>query len=128
MLRLTTSPADLGRVYPWLDEAATGDALPEAFLARLHVALEEAVANIAMHAQTDSFTLEYLADVSKVSLVVTDDGLPFDPRLAPVPAPAESLEAVRAGGKGLILLRHFCKDLEYQRVDGVNKLIMRFER
>jgi len=122
MLRLTTSPADLGRVYPWLDEAAAGDSLPEAFLARLHVALEEAVANIAMHADTDSFTLEYQADASKISLVVTDGGLPFDPN------EGQAKEDAEIGGKGLILLRHFCKDLEYQRVGGVNKLIMRFER
>lgn len=123
-LRLTTALADLGRVYPWLDDAAAGDALPEAFLARVHVALEEAVANIAMHADTDAFTLEYLADAACVTLVITDEGLPFDPILAPVASRGEA----EAGGKGLILLRHFCKDLHYERLNGVNKLAMRFER
>jgi anti-sigma regulatory factor (Ser/Thr protein kinase) len=124
MLRLTTAPADLGRVYPWLDEEAVADALPEAFLARLHVALEEAVANIVMHAETDGFTLEYMADAARVTLVITDEGLPFDPVVAPVASRAEA----EAGGKGLILLRHFCKDLHYERADGVNRLTMRFER
>ena len=124
MLRLTTSPADLGRVYPWLDDEAADDNLSEAFLARLHVALEEAVANIMMHAQTGGFTLEYQSDAARVTLVITDEGLPFDPILAPVAARDEA----QAGGKGLILLRHFCKDLHYERGAGVNRLTMRFER
>jgi anti-sigma regulatory factor (Ser/Thr protein kinase) len=49
VLRLTPALEDLARAYPWLDEVTFGAAIPHRILSRMHVVLEEAVANVALH-------------------------------------------------------------------------------
>jgi len=129
-LRLTTAPEDLARLYPWLDEAASAHGLGEPLLGRMHVALEEAVMNVAMHGLglggDGVITVRLRAEDTAVALVVEDAGPEFDPVAAPEVTRADSLEGVGAGGLGLRLLRHYCKDIAYQRDAGVNRLTMRF--
>jgi len=123
-LTISGAAADLARLYPWLDETTAADALPEALAQKIHVALEEAVANVALHAYagdtTTPMTIEYAHDSGSVTLTLTDSGPPFDPTTAQAPKDAE------IGGNGLNLIRHFCKDLTYRRLDGRNQLTMRF--
>jgi anti-sigma regulatory factor (Ser/Thr protein kinase) len=127
VLTLGASLQELTRLYPWLDEAAREDALPPKLLHRLHVTLEEAVVNVAMHAyppgEAGSVTIEYVSDAEAVSLMVKDFGVPFDPT-----AEAVGGETPEIGGKGLILLRHFCPDVSYRRDGEENQLSLRFPR
>ncbi len=127
-LHLTPAVADLARVYPWLDEVGCG--IDAALLSRMHVALEEAVANAALHGfpsgRQGHITLraERLADA--VVLAVEDDGIAFDPTTAETPLPARSLDDVRPGGWGLRLIRRFVGSVAYERRGGQNRLTMRF--
>jgi anti-sigma regulatory factor (Ser/Thr protein kinase) len=129
-LRLTTAPDDLARLYPWLEEAASAHGLGEPLLGRMHVALEEAVMNVAMHGLGLSgdgvIVVRLQAEAASVALIVEDAGPEFDPVAAPEVTRAASLEGVGAGGLGLRLLRHYCKEIGYSRVDGLNRLTMRF--
>ena len=43
VLRLTSEVAELGRLYPWLDQAAAEAEVPADLLPGMHVVLEEAV-------------------------------------------------------------------------------------
>ncbi len=124
-LTISGAAADLARLYPWLDEAAGQDAIPDAVLQRLHVALEEAVVNVALHAFTgegeEYMTITYQRDPGFATVTITDPGPEFDPVTGQAATDAE------IGGKGLILLRHFCKDVSYRRVAGQNQLTLRFQ-
>jgi anti-sigma regulatory factor (Ser/Thr protein kinase) len=71
-------------------------------------------------------TVRLLTDDGAVALVVEDAGPEFDPVAAPDVEKSVSLEGIGAGGLGLRLLRHYCKDMVYAREAGVNRLTLRF--
>jgi serine/threonine-protein kinase RsbW len=130
ILRIGVATADLARLYPWLDAEAAPRGVPAAVLGRMHVALEEAVANVAMHAyapgEDGEITIRLLTSPDEAVLVIEDGGPEFDPTLAQPRPRAARIEDARAGGLGLTLLRHFCGDIGYQRVDQRNRLTLRF--
>ena len=124
------SDADLARVYPWLDAMARTWRLPEAMRNGMHVALEEAVMNVATHGFDDpdagDIVVRARLEDGAVTLVVEDGGRAFNPAVAVSPARPANLMDAPPGGLGLILLRHYCKDIGYERVDGGNRLTLRF--
>jgi len=130
VLRIGVALADLGRLYPWLDGAAAARKVPDATVQRMHVALEEAVANVAMHAYgpdaSGEITIRLLASPDAAALVVEDAGPAFDPTSARPRPRAASLEETEVGGLGLTLLRHFCSDIAYERAGDRNRLTLRF--
>jgi anti-sigma regulatory factor (Ser/Thr protein kinase) len=129
-LRMTTELADLARLYPWLDDAAKPFGLPPKLLEGMHVALEEAVMNVAMHAYKDAAGGEIIVRLQVAAdaaiLMVEDHGPAFDPVAAPQTPKKVTLADTGAGGLGLKLLRHFCKDISYARETDLNRLTLRF--
>lgn len=98
---------------------------------RLSVELifEEVVANVVRHgARPDGRTtilLELVLQDDAVRMTFLDNGTAFDPRERPDPAPAPDLEHAETGGRGLMLIRSVCKNLEYARTpEGQNRLIV----
>ena len=96
---------------------------------RLSVELvfEEVVANVVRHGARPggrtTVSLEIVLQDDAVRLTFLDDGIAFDPRQRPDPAPARDLEHAETGGRGLMLIRSVCKDLEYARTpEGHNRL------
>ncbi len=122
--------ADLARVYPWLDDAAAPYDLPAPVLHSMHVALEEAVMNLVMHGLPpggdDTIVVRLSTQPGTAVLVVEDAGEPFDSTSAPEKPQAKSLAEAEVGGLGMKLLRHYCKDISYARIDDVNRLTLRF--
>jgi anti-sigma regulatory factor (Ser/Thr protein kinase) len=113
------------------DELRRGlDALPLDARARFSVELifEEVVANLVRHgtrtdAPTTTLSLEVVLRDDAVQLTFLDDGVPFDPRSRPDPAPATDLEHAEVGGRGLMLIRSVSRTLEYARTpEGQNRL------
>jgi len=93
----------------------------------LELVFEEVVANVVRHGtRPDGVTtvsLEVLLQDDSVRLTFLDDGPPFDPRERPDPAPARDLEHAETGGRGLMLIRSVCNELEYARTpEGHNRL------
>jgi anti-sigma regulatory factor (Ser/Thr protein kinase) len=129
-LRIGTAPGDLGRLYPWLDTQAEARHLPKTALAGMHVALEEAVMNVAMHAfapgEPGEITVQLNTSPDAAALVVEDSGHPFDPTAAPSPERPATMSDARPGGLGLILLRHYCREISYARIGDRNRLTLRF--
>lgn len=121
VLLLGADIAGLGRLYPWLEEQAAG--LPDTLRHAMHVALEEAVVNVAMHGAPTAIRVRLALEATAAVLVVEDDGPAFDPVAAPGAGPREG-----PGGAGLKLLRHFCRDMGYVRDGGMNRLTLRFGR
>jgi serine/threonine-protein kinase RsbW len=127
VLRICTAPEDLARLYPWLDDEARVLNLPDPMLYGMHVALEEAVMNVVMHASDPgeiSVELRRLEDAAE--LVVEDGGPAFDLTEVVTSERKPSLADARPGGMGLNLMRHYCKDISYERVGERNRLTLRF--
>jgi serine/threonine-protein kinase RsbW/sigma-B regulation protein RsbU (phosphoserine phosphatase) len=117
-------------LYAWLDEALPGGAAPADTLARMHVALEEAVVNAVLHGFPDGGAGEITVRLSlaedTAQLTIEDNGLAFDPTAAPEPAHARSLSDAAPGGWGLALIHKFCPTAAYERRGETNRLTLRF--
>jgi anti-sigma regulatory factor (Ser/Thr protein kinase) len=129
-LHLSSSVADLRLLYPWLDQAAPG--LTPNLLNRVHVVLEEAVANAALHGFPDGrpgqITVRIQLWPAEVILEIEDDGIAFDPTTAPPRAKAVSLDDVIPGGWGLGLIRAYCQTIDYRREGDRNRLTLHVAR
>jgi len=129
-MRISKAHEDLIRLYPWLDEAARSHGVPDAMLYGMHVALEEAVMNVAMHAfpadDPGDIDVRLCVSTDVATLVIEDAGRAFDPTRAMAHTGPDSLEEATPGGMGLRLMHHYCKDMFYQRTGTGNRLTLRF--
>ena len=57
-------------------------------------------------------------------LIVMDNGVPFDPTARQPRELDASLDDARIGGHGLRLMRHYLRDIRYERTDGWNRLTL----
>lgn len=92
--------------------------------------LEEVLSNVVRHAGAHGTTigLGVCVDAEAVELLVRDRGDAFDPTTAPLAEPGEARADGRSGGFGLRLVRQFASRLDYERVDGENRLCVRIAR
>jgi anti-sigma regulatory factor (Ser/Thr protein kinase) len=129
-LHLTSAPADLGQLYPWLDEAAGGGAIDPQILARMHITLEEAVANVALHGFVDGgigrIVVRLSIDAAAAVIDVEDTGVAFDPTAAIPRERVAMIKETLPGGWGLGLIRQFCPEFSYARRGDTNHLTLRF--
>jgi anti-sigma regulatory factor (Ser/Thr protein kinase) len=100
---------------------------------RARLVFEEIVTNVIRYGFADGgvHTIRAVAqlDGSELKLSFDDDGRPFDPTTAPVPAPNRSLAQASIGGRGLVLVRAAARRLDYERTkDGRNRLTVTLAR
>ena len=127
-------PANLEHVEPMRD-AATAIARELGFsaeqVARVELAVEEAITNVILHAYAGvkgNISLSCSReDDGQLAVTVTDCGMAFDPttvtNAAKEPAPGKPA----MGGLGINLLRHNADRLAYRRSNGKNILAMMFD-
>jgi anti-sigma regulatory factor (Ser/Thr protein kinase) len=132
--RLVLRPGgdDLDSVYPWFEAIAARLGLPKRAAYRIHVVLEEALTNAALHGFDPGAAGEIAMDLTgtpdRVVAVLRDTGRPFNPLLdAPPPPNWKPIEDATVGGVGVKLIQTFCSDLNYRRDDGMNELTMGFD-
>jgi serine/threonine-protein kinase RsbW len=93
------------------------------------LAVEELVTNCIKYAYDDSHEhrIRIAIHLSEVEMVVTieDDGHPFDPRSLPEPDTGLPLEDRPIGGLGIHLLRNLFDTLDYSRLEGHNRVVLR---
>jgi anti-sigma regulatory factor (Ser/Thr protein kinase) len=93
--------------------------------ARMVIMIEELVTNLIEHGgvPADGIIEMMLVRADQaVTVVLTDPGLPFDPRGA---APSEELPPDRGGGAGLDLVLAWAEVIDYQSAEGRNRLELR---
>jgi serine/threonine-protein kinase RsbW len=81
----------------------------------IRLALEEALVNAIKHGnQMDrgkTVRISYRFLVDRFEIHITDEGIGFDPTDVPDPTAVENLE--RPCGRGLMLMRHYMSEVEY---------------
>jgi serine/threonine-protein kinase RsbW/sigma-B regulation protein RsbU (phosphoserine phosphatase) len=111
--------AAVTRVAGALDAFCAAERLPIDVFWRLHVALDEIVANIVSHGGADGTVPEvdvtFRRDAGRVEVVVADDGPAFDPLAKPDPDVTLPLDARQPGGLGIALVRSLMDDIQYMR-------------
>jgi serine phosphatase RsbU (regulator of sigma subunit)/anti-sigma regulatory factor (Ser/Thr protein kinase) len=99
---------------------------------RLDLCVTELLTNIVSYAHPDSgphlAVLDLRIEHDVIRLVVSDAGVPFDPRAAPAPSMPMSLEHASIGGHGIRLVRNFSEGCTYRREAGRNVFTVLFKR
>ncbi len=116
-----------------LRSALDAESLDAATRYNTELVFEEVVANIIGHGAPDGRALDVRVTLQacpdSIILTIDDNGVPFDPRGRADPLPPKSLAEARAGGFGLLLVRHAATSLDYLRTaEGQNRLTVRLPR
>ncbi len=113
--KLVSDFGSLDQVGHIVDELTHTAELDEDAQDALMLGLSEAVANAIMHGnkQDPNKWIHLRAEQIDGNLEVTveDEGDGFDPDLVPSPLTADN--KTRQGGRGLFLMRTYCKDVRY---------------
>jgi len=99
---------------------------------RVEVVLEELVSNLVRHSHgVKSLTVAAGYRGGIVDLIVEDDGVAFDPLIAPRPEPFTTLADAQLGGLGIHLIRELTSSVCYDRVgdgsDARNRVSVRIK-
>lgn len=91
-------------------------------LKKLEVALEEAVVNILNYSHATQIGMDIShTGTSAVSILLTDDGVPFDPTSFDSDT-SRAVSERQIGGLGISLMHQISDELHYQRTNGNNQL------
>lgn len=127
-LELMPNITELARLNTAIDAFGQGHHWSPKTLFQVKLALEEAVTNILSYGfdgqQTQLIWLKVVQEGRLLSIVLTDNGTPFNPLERPPPDLDSNLEDRMVGGLGVYLIRQMMDNVSYQRQDGCNKLCM----
>ncbi len=120
---------DLARMPELVDRFAAEHRLSPNVVFGMNVALDEMLSNIIKYGYADDaiheIRVRLWVDAPMIVLEIEDDGRPFDPCAAPtvdVDAPAEER---KVGGLGIHIVRKLMSQMDYARVAGRNRLVMK---
>jgi serine/threonine-protein kinase RsbW len=109
-----------------LSKAWGAAGLPPSEAQRFELALEEFLMNVVMHGSSGDAVrrvgMALYVSGGCVTMVLEDDGPPFDPLSLPPPDVTAGLEERRVGGYGIFLTRRMMDSVDYQRLGTHNQL------
>jgi anti-sigma regulatory factor (Ser/Thr protein kinase) len=123
--------SELRRMSEWLRTIVAETDLPGELLYRLDVIANEAVTNIISYAYDDAarhdITLELTKSAGGATLVIRDDGKPFNVLDVPARQPPKGLDDAAIGGIGIHLIRRLTSRCDYRREGRFNVLSLETE-
>ena len=121
-------PGGVAELNAAFAEFAEAHALPSAVRRSVNVALDELLANVVSHGQAGRDPLavgvEVELDEERLTVVLTDDGPPFDPFGWDAPDTTLSVEERPIGGLGIHLVGQLMDKVSYQRRDSHNVIAL----
>ena len=124
-IRLAADERAVARVTSWLESFCNRQKLSRAVTDVVCLSLEEVVSNIVEHGyerKPGRFSIELHCDDRALSVVIEDQGKPFDPMQAAIPHDDGILASRREGGFGLRLVKGLMDEMVYQRAGTINRL------
>jgi len=116
------------RIARLLDRVGAEYSLPPGVLTDLRIAMDEVVTNIFKYAWLDDaphdISIACRMHGGVLETTIEDDGVPFDPLLAPSPDIHSALDTREVGGLGVHFLKRLMRDVAYERVGGRNRLTL----
>ena len=131
MMRLVIDSrlSEIRRASELVDEFKARHGLADDDANAIHIVLDEVLSNSIRHglAGAASHAIAVMLELSdgEVTIEVEDDGVAYDPTQAPAPVLAGTLEERTEGGLGMTFVRGLTDSIEYQRIDGRNRLVLR---
>jgi len=131
MMRLVIDSrlSEIRRASELVDEFKARHGLADDDANAIHIVLDEVLSNSIRHglAGAASHAIAVMLKLSdgEITIEVEDDGVAYDPTQAPAPVLAGTLEERAEGGLGMTFVRGLTNSIEYQRIDGRNRLVLR---
>ena len=111
-----------------LDRLGARGGVPAATLAEVRIVCDEIVSNVIRHAYPDGgpHDIEVRLELAGHRIVVTvlDDGVSFNPLVAPAADTSLPLEQRELGGLGIHLVKRLTDEARYRRQDGRNAITL----
>lgn len=125
---VSSDAAHLPTLSKFLEDFWSESDLPAAEAVTFQLALEEVFMNVVMHGsrvdRAPRVEVSLTLVDGGVTLMVEDDGPPFDPLSLPAPDLTASLEERPVGGLGVFLVRQIMDSVRYERREARNQLQM----
>ena len=103
--------------------------LPQKCLLEINLGLDELFTNIILYGFGDESEHQIKFSLAKdretLVVKVEDDGIPFNPLDAAGPLESQHLDSINIGGLGIHQGKKVMDDIDYQRAEGKNKLILK---
>ena len=131
MMRLVIESqlAEIRRAAQLVDEFKARHGLADEDANAIHVVLDEILSNTIRHglAGAASHEIAVRLDLSggEIRIEVEDDGVAYDPTQAAAPVLSGTLGERSEGGLGVAFLRGLTNSIEYRRVGGRNRLVLK---
>ena len=119
---------ELNRVVPFLEELQEEWDIPAGLISPINLALEEALSNIIFYGidsqSQDEITLEFHSEPGALTIILIDEGKPYDPTLRSEPDLELPAEIRPIGGLGIFLIRKMMDEVSYERINLQNRLTL----
>ncbi len=116
------------KIQAFVEEIGESLNLSMAMVTNINLALEEAVANVIMYAypppEKNIIHLYAAYTDNKLTFILTDKGIPFDPTQATIPDINLPIEERPIGGLGILIVRKIMDEVTYNRIDSENHLTL----
>ena len=118
----------LEQISKFIEQAGLEAGLDDTSICRCQLAVDEACTNIIEHAYEGegrgSIELQCDTNAGELTIIIEDQGKPFDPNSIPEPQLNTKLEDMQVGGLGLYFMRQVMDAVEFSYEDGSNKLVL----
>jgi serine/threonine-protein kinase RsbW len=103
--------------------------LSQKCLFEINLGLDELFTNIISYGFDDGIEHQIKFSLAKeqetLVVQVEDDGKPFNPLEATGPEVSQDLDSIDIGGLGIHLVKKMMDAIDYQRVEGKNRLVLK---
>lgn len=119
---------ELNRLVLFLEKMEEEWNLPPAVIPPVNLALEEALSNIIFYAfekgSVNEITLQFQLKDNEITIILVDQGKPYDPTKKEDPDISLPAEERPIGGLGIFLIRKIMDEVRYSRVGDKNQLTL----
>ena len=126
-LHIKNDPEQLALLYDFLEQQAERCSIDAALLMQIKLAMDEAVTNVIQYAYPESegdIRIDMGCDDKGLKIIITDNGIPFNPLESHEPDITLSLDERPIGGLGIFLVKQLMTNVRYDRSEGKNILTM----
>lgn len=127
-ITLSNKIEELTALASKIEELAENWQLPMPLTMNINLVLEEAVTNIISYAypsnEIQKINIEISINNSNLQIIITDQGIAFDPTSNAEPDIHLPAAERPIGGLGIFLITKIMDTVEYQRIDETNQLTL----
>jgi serine/threonine-protein kinase RsbW len=126
---LKSKLSELNTLCRHLEDCGSVMELSQKCLFEINLGLDELFTNIISYGFDDGIEHQIKFSLAKeqetLVVQVEDDGKPFNPLEATGPEVSQDLDSIDIGGLGIHLVKKMMDAIDYQRVEGKNRLVLK---